>query len=58
MTPAVGGSKRQESSAVFGGGVSDVLASPRITPPPASLEEARSAPGRAERIEGWEPSAH
>jgi glutamine synthetase len=31
-------------------GVTDVLATPRIEPPPATLEEARTAPGRAERI--------
>ena len=36
---------------VFGGGVDDVLATPRIAPAPATLEEARNAPGRAERIE-------
>jgi glutamine synthetase len=35
----------------FGGDVGTVLASPRIAPPPATLEEARSAPGRAEKIE-------
>ena len=32
----------------FGGGVDTVLASPRIVPAPATLEEARNAP--AERI--------
>src|SRR5437763_158077 len=36
---------------VFGGGVQTVLASPRIALPPATLEEARNAPGRADRIE-------
>jgi glutamine synthetase len=36
---------------VFGGGVHTVLASPRIALPPATLEEARAAPGRAEKIE-------
>src|SRR5437763_1676888 len=36
---------------VFGGTVHTVTASPRIPLPPATLEEARSAPGRAERIE-------
>jgi hypothetical protein len=35
----------------FGGNVETVLSSPRITPPPATLEEARTAPGRAEKIE-------
>ena len=34
----------------FGGTVATVLASPRILPPPATLEEARRAPGRAEKI--------
>src|SRR5438105_2193661 len=36
---------------VFGGDVHTVTASPRIEPPPATLEEARSAPGRSEKIE-------
>ncbi len=36
---------------VFGGDVRTVISSPRIAPPPATLAEARSAPGRAERIE-------
>lgn len=35
---------------VFGGGVDDVLATPRIAPAAATLEDARNAPGRAERI--------
>ncbi len=35
----------------LGGNVRSVLDSPRIAPPPATLEQARSAPGRAERIE-------
>ena len=35
----------------FGGGVSTVLESARATPPPATLEEARNQPGRAEQIE-------
>ncbi len=51
MSMAVDGSKGLESSPAFGGGVDDVLRSPRISPPPATLEEARSAPGRAEMIE-------
>ena len=34
-----------------GGTVETVLASPRIAPAPATLEEARNAPGRRERIE-------
>jgi glutamine synthetase len=36
---------------VFGGTVADVLNSSRIAPAPSTLEEARSAPGRRERIE-------
>ena len=35
----------------FGGTVSTVLETPRTTLPPATLEEARNAPGRRERIE-------
>jgi glutamine synthetase len=35
----------------FGGTVETVLASPRIAPPPATLEEARNQPGRREKIE-------
>ena len=35
----------------FGGGVDDVLKSARIAPAPATLEEARNAPGRREKIE-------
>src|ERR1700691_106512 len=35
----------------LGGNVETVLASPRLAPPPATLEEARNAPGRAEKIE-------
>jgi glutamine synthetase len=35
----------------FGGTVQTVIASPRIGPAPATLEEARNAPGRRERIE-------
>src|SRR5215467_7730253 len=36
---------------VLGGNVETVLSSPRIDPPPATLEEARNAPGRAAKIE-------
>src|SRR5579862_9058429 len=36
--------------AVLGGNVETVLGSPRIDPPPATLDEARGAPGRAEKI--------
>ncbi|MEY2533961.1 MAG: glutamine synthetase, partial [bacterium] len=35
----------------LGGTVQTVLDSPRIGPPPATLEEARSQPGRREKIE-------
>jgi hypothetical protein len=35
----------------FGGTVADVLRSSRIAPAPSTLEEARTAPGRRERIE-------
>jgi glutamine synthetase len=35
----------------FGGTVDTVLSSPRIAPPPATLEEARNQPGRRERIQ-------
>ena len=35
----------------FGGNVETVLASPRIAPAPATLEEARNAPGRDDKIE-------
>ena len=44
-----------EGSAVerttLGGTVESVLATPRIAPAPATLEEARNAPGRAAKIE-------
>jgi glutamine synthetase len=35
----------------FGGNAATVLATPRIAPAPATLEEARNAPGRAEKIQ-------
>src|ERR687883_518365 len=35
----------------LGGTVDTVLSSPRIAPPPATLEEARNQPGRREKIE-------
>src|SRR5918998_3149251 len=35
----------------FGGTVDDVLRSSRIAPAPATLEEARNAPGRREKIQ-------
>ena len=44
-------SEHTSSEMLFGGGVEHVIASPRIAPPPKTLEEARNAPGRAEKIE-------
>src|SRR5579871_4249529 len=44
-------SERIAPSALFGGTVESVMATPRIAPPPATLEEARRAPGRAGQIE-------
>ena len=44
-------SERVSPATLFGGTVDTVLASPRIKPAPATLEEAREAPGRAGRIE-------
>jgi len=44
-------SERVSPTTLFGGNVATVLSSPRISPPPATLEEARHAPGRAEKIE-------
>ena len=35
----------------LGGTVETVLSSPRIAPPPATLEEARNQPGRREKIQ-------
>jgi hypothetical protein len=39
------------SAPVLGGTVSDVIATPRVQLPPATLEEARNQPGRREQIE-------
>ena len=47
----VEGSEHISPATLFGGTVENVLASPRIAPPPATLEEARKAPGRAEKIQ-------
>lgn len=41
----------EESAAAFGGDVATVLRTPPCAPPLDSLEEARSEPGRAEKIE-------
>src|SRR4051812_50090307 len=49
------GSVALESAPAFGGTVATVTASPRIAPPPATLEEARNVPGRPERIEEITP---
>ncbi len=49
--PGVDGSEHIAPEQIFGGRVDDVLASSRIAPAPATLEEARKAPGRAEKIE-------
>ena len=49
--PGVDGSEHIAPEQIFGGRVDDVLKSPRIAPAPATLEEARNAPGRAEKIE-------
>jgi hypothetical protein len=35
----------------FGGTVETVLETPRVKPAPRTLEEARNAPGRREKIE-------
>jgi glutamine synthetase len=45
------GSVAVESSPTFGGTVDTVMETPRIAPAPKTLEEARNAPGRRERIE-------
>ena len=45
------GSVALDLSPTFGGTVATVTESPRIAPPPATLEEARNQPGRRERIE-------
>ena len=49
--PGVDGSEHIAPEQIFGGRVDDVLKSSRIAPAPATLEEARKAPGRAEKIE-------
>ena len=49
--PGVDGSEHIAPEQLLGGRVEDVLASSRISPAPATLEEARKAPGRAEKIE-------
>src|SRR6201985_2596859 len=49
--PGVDGSEHIAPEQIFGGRVEDVLSSSRIAPAPATLEEARNAPGRREKIE-------
>ena len=51
MAVAVDGGDPSATAVPLGGTVETVLASPRIAPAPATLEEARHAPGRAEQIE-------
>ena len=51
MAVAVDGGDPSATAVPLGGTVETVLASPRIAPAPATLEEARNAPGRRERIE-------
>jgi glutamine synthetase len=53
MATAVGSGEGATSTRTgqFGGTVQTVLASPQIEPAPATLEAARNAPGRAEKIE-------
>src|SRR5205807_6256849 len=51
MAVAVDGGDPSAITVPLGGTVETVLASPRIAPAPATLEEARNAPGRREQIE-------
>ena len=54
MQSAISGTTHGASngrSSQFGGTMKTVVASSRIAPPPPTLEEARTAPGRRERIE-------
>ena len=51
MAVAVDGGDPSATTVPLGGTVETVLASPRIAPAPATLEEARNAPGRREKIE-------
>src|SRR3989440_94918 len=51
MAVAVDGGDPSATTVPLGGTVETVITSPRIAPAPATLEEARHAPGRAEKIE-------
>ena len=51
MAVAVDGGDPSAVTVPLGGTVQTVLESPRIAPAPATLEEARNAPGRREKIE-------
>ena len=51
MAVAVDGGDPSATAVPLGGTVQTVLDSPRIAPAPATLEEARNAPGRREKIE-------
>ena len=51
MAVAVDGGDPSAATVPLGGTVQTVLDSPRIAPAPATLEEARNAPGRREKIE-------
>ena len=51
MAVAVDGGDPSATAVPLGGTVQTVLDSPRIVPAPATLEEARNAPGRREQIE-------
>src|SRR5580692_7387868 len=51
MAVAVDGGDPSAVTVPLGGTLQTVLDSPRIAPPPPTLEEARNAPGRAAKIE-------
>ncbi|MBV9364759.1 MAG: hypothetical protein JOY89_10995, partial [Solirubrobacterales bacterium] len=51
MAVAVDGGDPSATAVPLGGTIETVIASPRIAPAPSTLEEARHAPGRRERIE-------
>jgi glutamine synthetase len=49
-TTVTGDVNGSQTTQRFGGNIATVMESPRIAPPPRTLEEARRAPGRAEKI--------